>query len=129
MTEVLLYNGKLNPYLCNEYEIIQRRLVIQWPFRVTAVQPFMHGVTAVYRTAEHAFQAMRASDLNSARQMESPRGRFDDAGAVLAKWPLGEEDKTEVRTVHFNTTKHNSIISIIKNTETKLLKWGCMAQW
>ena len=97
MTEqkVLLYNGKLNPYLCNEYEIMQRRLVITWPFRVTAVQPFMHGITAVYRTAEHAFQAMRASDLNSARQMESPRGRFDDAGAVLAKWPLGEDDKTE----------------------------------
>jgi predicted NAD-dependent protein-ADP-ribosyltransferase YbiA (DUF1768 family) len=127
MTEVLLYNGKLNPYLCNEYEIIQRRLVIQWPLRVTAVQPFMHGVTAVYRTAEHAFQAMRASDLNSARQMESPRGRFDDAGAVLAKWPLGEEDKTE--DVRNRMVPDNFLMGTIAKMAGKVSTKRAMQEW
>jgi predicted NAD-dependent protein-ADP-ribosyltransferase YbiA (DUF1768 family) len=79
------YDSDNHPYFCNECELADRRIVIQWPTRVSALSPFMWGHVGVYRTAEHAFQATRALDLDSAMLMEYD-GPFSNP-RVLAKWP------------------------------------------
>lgn len=86
MTAYIQFNAEHNAFLCSEYEIDGACFVIEWPRDNALVQPFMQGRVGVYRTAEHAYQAMRACDLYSAVQMEA-YGRFDDDG-VLAHWPV-----------------------------------------
>ena len=82
--------------LCDLQEIEGFALNIEWPRR-RMVAPFMWGHKAAYRTAQHAFQAMRANDLPSAREFEL-RGVFDDY-SVLEKWPMakGLHDTRNIR--------------------------------
>jgi predicted NAD-dependent protein-ADP-ribosyltransferase YbiA (DUF1768 family) len=90
---VLKYSKDENPLLCNEYELEGFCLVVEWPY-IRAVPPFMRGYVGAYRTAEHAYQAMRACDYESAMQMEIG-GTFDDY-SVLERWPSTDDDaKTE----------------------------------
>lgn len=90
------YDVENHAYFCNEAELADRRIVMQWPESVASLSPFLWGRVAVYRTAEHAYQATRALDLESAMLMEID-GPFSNA-RVLAKWPDADSKKpTDVR--------------------------------
>jgi hypothetical protein len=80
--------------LCNLQEIAGFTLRIEWPRR-SMVAPFLWGRMTAYRTAQHAFEAMRANDLGSAKEFEV--GGAFDSYAALEKWPQAKGAGVEVR--------------------------------
>ena len=90
--EILEYGCqiKANEMLCSMYEIKGFALVIQWPRWHDAIAPFMWDYIAAYPTAEHAYQAQRAGNKESAQKFEV-HALFHDL-KVLEKWPLVRSD-------------------------------------
>jgi hypothetical protein len=74
----------LHKTLCNAFELRDFVLVIVWP-RERFIAQFLWDWAAAYRTATHAFEAMKAMDLRSAAQFEI--GGLFDAYDVIDEWP------------------------------------------
>lgn len=79
-------------------------LKLTWPQDVEGVPRFLWSKTCKYKTSEHAYQALRAKDLRSAREFE--RGGVVNM-KIFKRWPkkfsrTGSVEVSSVRLFFFH---------------------------
>ena len=79
------------PTLCHDTAFARFRMTWGWD---EVVPPHMRGMTAVYDSAEHAFQALRSADVATAIAFESG-GLVSPA--LMDRWPKASYLKTRAR--------------------------------
>jgi hypothetical protein len=90
---------------------------VQWPADVAAIPPALRGRRATYRTAENAFQALRACNLESARAFEID-GLLSNLDAAFSFFPVvtgrGAEftrvDMRDVKTSYWGARRCSGIL-------------------